>query len=361
MYIPFWNRTSRLQLQAFIIMVLLGVLTHAGATPTARDDLWVTNGTVYSSVTYGNNTGYSTGSGVGLDTVSGLLDTTFPKVAGTVNVVIANGAEGWYIGGNFTSAGGVARNNIARINADKTVDADWDPDANGAIHAILLSGTTLVVGGEFTAIGGVPRNRLAALITTLDTGFVTDWNPDADGPVLTMALLQTTLYAGGQFTHIGGMARNHIAAVDANLDEDGNTVITGWDPDANNFVRSLLLSADGETVYAGGDFTAIGGLSRNRIAAIDAGTDTNNAILMPMAVCASSCCQATSSMPVVILPISAARIAILLPHSIHCSISTTPPGGIQMPMASFVPCCWIIPLYMQAEILLPLVVKTAII
>jgi len=76
MYIPFWNRTSRLQLQAFIIMVLLGVLTHAGATPTARDDLWVTNGTVYSSVTYGNNTGYSTGSGVGLDTIGDPFTTT---------------------------------------------------------------------------------------------------------------------------------------------------------------------------------------------------------------------------------------------------------------------------------------------
>ena len=262
-----------------IIGLLWLAATHAKAAPNARSDLWVTNGAVYSSVTYGNNSGYSTGAGAGLDTVSGLLDTSFPKVVGTVNVVIANGANGWYIGGSFTSVGGVARNNLARINADKTVDADWDPDTNGEIHAMLLSGNTLVVGGAFTQIAGVARNRLAALIVTLNTNMATDWNPDADGTVLTMMLLGATLYAGGEFTLIGGLDRIHIAAIDANLDEDGNTVITSWAPDANvnGFVRTMVMSGDGLTLYVGGDFTSIGGKTRNRIAALDVGTDTNNA------------------------------------------------------------------------------------
>ena len=278
------NPRSRAPLRASVLLMLLliAVVGQAGAAPSVRDDLWVTNGPVYSSVTYGNDTGYSSGSAAALNTVSGLLDTSFPKVTGTVYVVIANGTDSWYIGGDFTSVGGIARNNLARINANKTVDVNWDPDADGPVHTMLLVGTTLVVGGEFTHIGGAARNHVAALITTLNSNFVTAWNPDTDDTVLTMALFDTTLYIGGEFTQVNvgsstPLDRNYIAAVDANIDEDGNTIINDWDPDADGFVRSIVTSGDGLQVYAGGDFTSIGGQSRIAIAALDSGTDTNNA------------------------------------------------------------------------------------
>ena len=144
---PAYNRDFCVPLWTLTLLWLLSyVFTSAHAAPSVRDDLWVTNGAVYSSVTYGDNTGYSTGAAAAISTVSGLLDTSFPKVIGTVDVVIADGSNAWYIGGNFTSVGGIARNNIARINADKSVDLDWDPDADGEIHTMMLVGTTLVVG-----------------------------------------------------------------------------------------------------------------------------------------------------------------------------------------------------------------------
>lgn len=267
--VPLWTLT--------LLWLLSSVFSSVHATPSVRDGLWVTNGAVYSAVTYGGNTGYSTGAAAALSTASGLLDTLFPKVIGTVNVVVADGTDAWYIGGNFTSVGGIARNNIARINADKSVDLDWDPDADGEIHTMMLVGTTLVVGGEFTHIGGIARNRMAALVTTQNSDFVTLWNPDVDNTVLAMALFDTTLYIGGEFTQVGGQARNYIAAVEANIDDQNNTIINDWNPGADGFVRSLEVSADGRNVYAGGDFTSIGGSSRNRIAGLDAGTNTNNA------------------------------------------------------------------------------------
>ncbi len=42
-----------------------------------------------------------------------------------------------------------------------------------------------------------------------------------------------------------------------------------WDPNASSTVATLT---NGSTVYAGGNFTSIGGQARNRIAALDAAT-----------------------------------------------------------------------------------------
>jgi hypothetical protein len=97
---------------------------------------WVVNGTVSAIVqdpvyhlTYigGNFTavGPRTGTGVPIDTTSAQPLTTFPQVNGTVNAVIADGNGGWYIGGTFTSVGGVTRNNIAHISSDYTVDSTF--------------------------------------------------------------------------------------------------------------------------------------------------------------------------------------------------------------------------------------------
>jgi hypothetical protein len=61
------------------------------------------------------------------------------------------------------------------------------------------------------------------------------------------------LYAGGNFTSIGGQARNYIAAVDA-----ATSAATSFDPNANGSVNALVISSS--TVYAGGGFSTVGGL-----------------------------------------------------------------------------------------------------
>ncbi|HMV36235.1 MAG TPA: hypothetical protein PKD60_10105, partial [Turneriella sp.] len=42
----------------------------------------------------------------------------------------------------------------------------WDPNANGSVSAILVSGTTVYAGGAFTSIGGMPISRFAAIDAT---------------------------------------------------------------------------------------------------------------------------------------------------------------------------------------------------
>jgi hypothetical protein len=178
-----------------------------------------------------------------------------------------------YLGGAFTTVDGSAFPRMAAINLlqDQPV-ATWAPQMNDVVRALAMSGngSSLYIGGDFTAIGAVARGRLAALSVT-SGGVVSTWNAsgegDANGTIHALQLSADgrTLYIGGDFTQIGGVARNHLASVSAST----GTVLP-WDPDADGSVRALALSADGATLYAGGEFSTIGGQARTGLAALEA-------------------------------------------------------------------------------------------
>jgi hypothetical protein len=73
------------------------------------------------------------------------------------------------------------------------------------------------------------------------------------------------VYAGGDFTGIGGQARNYIAELDAATAAAG-----AWNPWADGPVLALALGEG--TVFAGGSFHNIGRQIRNRVAGLDAVT-----------------------------------------------------------------------------------------
>ena len=174
------------------------------------------------------------------------------------------------------------RHHIAALDASTGRPTGWNPNVDGAVDALALSGSTLYAGGSFTSIGGAARSQIAALDIT--TGRATAWNANANPPitcetekcpagfgVLTLAVSGSTVYAGGYFTSIGGQARNRIAALDTRTGDASawNPNLAG--PDAyyefDEYVDALAVS--GTTVYAGGGFTSIGGQARNNLAALD--------------------------------------------------------------------------------------------
>ena len=188
------------------IAPVLGNNTNTINTSLAVNYPWITNGAVNAIVPDLTNNliyiggsftyvGPNTGSGVPLDENSGQALPTFPRVNGSISSVISDGAGGWYIGGNFTSVGGIARNRIAHILSDYTVDENFNPNANTTVNALALNGSTVYAGGNFATIGGQTRNCIAALDAV--TGTATTWNPDASSTVNALALSGSTVYAGG--------------------------------------------------------------------------------------------------------------------------------------------------------------------
>ncbi len=257
-------------------------VNNSNNTQKSLDNLWVTNSGVESVVVNdATNTIYiggsftlvgpPTGGGGVIDTASGKIDTGFPNINGIIYAVAPDGSGGWFIGGSFTFVGGIARNNIAHIKSDKTLDLSWNPDADGSVNAITVAGSTVYVGGNFTNIGGHTRYSIAAL--NASTGLLTAWDPNANGGIVNagvvnaIAVSDSTVYVGGNFTRIGGQPRNNIAALDAST---GNPKL--WNPDANFSVTALVVYSS--RLYVGGLFTSIGGQIRNNIAALDTTTGT---------------------------------------------------------------------------------------
>ena len=173
------------------------------------------------------------------------------------------------IGGFFSSVLGVARNNIARLNPDGTLDMEFDPNAERTVFAIVVqSDGHILVGGEFNAIGGQMRGRMARLDPV--TGLADSFNPNIPvGGVKSIAVqADGKILVGGDFGNIGGQARNRIARLDpvSGLADSFDPNVD--DPTGFGDVYSIVLQPDGK-ILVGGHYRIIGGQPRNHVARLD--------------------------------------------------------------------------------------------
>lgn len=151
--------------------------------------------------------------------------------------------------------------------------------ADGQIEDILVVDGVVYLAGRFQkvrppgeVIGGpleVARNWFAACDAA--TGAVLAWDPQATcdpgpfpscsngprGQTLALSADRLSIYLGGKFRSIGGVTRRDAAKVaraNAALDPS-------WLPEPNDRVQRLLVAPDGARVYIAGNFTAVGGCS----------------------------------------------------------------------------------------------------
>lgn len=187
-----------------------------------------------------------------------------PQTNGVVFSVLPVG-DRVYIGGDFTEVDGVPRNRLASIDAATGKLTGWNPGANGRVAALAASsdGARIYAGGDFTSVGGVTRNRAAAVDAT--TGAVGGWKANANSTVRALAVAGNRIYLGGSFTTVNGQGRARLAQVDGTT----GVLASGWTPTADNHVRALTFSPDGSRLYAAGDFSAVSGQSRSRLAALN--------------------------------------------------------------------------------------------
>ena len=195
------------------------------------------------------------------------------STAGSVSAVAVQADGKIVIGGYFTTVNGFARNGLARLNVDGTVDVDWNPNVNGAgIYSIAISGTNIYVGGQFIAVGGQTLDNLAKL-DMISGAADPAWKPnprtdgffDGNGRVVSVIVVGNNVYASGYFYNASGdFSHPYLARFNAN---GAGSIDSSWNPSPSFYVTRIV--SDGTNVFAAGNFTSIGGQSRNYLAKLN--------------------------------------------------------------------------------------------
>lgn len=170
--------------------------------------------------------------------------------------------------GDFTSVNGVGRNGIARLNADGSLDTNFDPGvgADQPLRAVAVQvDGKILIGGLFSSVDGTPASRLARLNPdgSLDSSF--NAQPGMNDAVLTLAIQQDLkIMVGGSFTIAKGVNRGRITR----LNSDGTVDPTiNFGTGADSFISTILIQPDEKMVVAGG-FQKFEGQSHPYIARI---------------------------------------------------------------------------------------------
>ncbi|HEY9172179.1 MAG TPA: immunoglobulin domain-containing protein [Verrucomicrobiae bacterium] len=179
------------------------------------------------------------------------------------------------IGGKFSTLCGVARSNLGRVNSNGSLDAAFSLGASGSSFfpgvgcLALQADGKILVGGGFSSLGGQTRTGIARINAdgTLDL----DFNPSPGGvqdpfwgPIVNSIAPQADgrILLSGEFTMFGGQSCYYVGRLSGN-----GTLDTGFNAGATESC-SVALQPDGK-ILLGGSFTAIGGQSRRSLARLN--------------------------------------------------------------------------------------------
>jgi hypothetical protein len=213
--------------------------------------------------------------GAAWSSLGGLISTGVNDRVRALTVFDDGTGPALYAGGSFIPAGGAAAIHMAKWDGAAWLPLNG-PNGNGmtaGVYAFAVfddgTGPALYAGGEFTTAGGIAANHIAKWDGSA-------WSPLAgpNGSGMNAAVLALTvfndgsgpaLYAGGSFTTAGGTVANRVAKWDGAAwsplpGPDGNGM--------NDSVLALTVFDDGRgpALYAGGNFSTAGGIHSWRIA-----------------------------------------------------------------------------------------------
>ena len=253
-----------------------GTNASVQASATQADGKVIISG--FFDLVFGNNTGPYQREFIARFNQDGTVDAGFnPGANGDINTIALQADGKILVGGTFTTLGGggsgiTMRNYIGRLNSDGSLDTSFDPGANSEVSAIALQADgKILVGGTFATLGGGGsgnnvRHHIARLNPngTIDTAF----NPGADGEVLTFATqADGKILVGGSFTQLAGSPRFNFGRLHA----DGS-IDAGFNP-GTGFPSTLAVQSDGRILVANGGGNPIKRL--NADGTVDSGFDAD--------------------------------------------------------------------------------------
>lgn len=176
------------------------------------------------------------------------------------------------VGGSLTSFNNVPVNRITRLNNNGSLDTSFHPGTGvGGISSYLYNiniqpDGKIIIAGSFSSYNGNARNCIARLNTdgSLDTNFII--GSGLNGNVRTTAIQSDgKIIIGGEFTSFNRVSRNNIVRLNAN-----GTLDNSFDPGTgtNDLVNSLISLPDGKIII-GGEFTTYNNLDKRYLARLN--------------------------------------------------------------------------------------------
>ena len=157
-----------------------------------------------------------------------------------------------YVVGNFTNAGGVSANRIAKW------DGSWNAIGTGLNSngdcIVADSNGVVYIGGIFTSAGGVSANRIVKLTGTTYTALGTGVTVGSVSDCCVDSF--DNLYITGSLTTVGGLSVNGIAMWDGSW----NMLGSGFSGGSGG--RGIAATVTNE-IYCVGTFTSAGGITVN--------------------------------------------------------------------------------------------------
>lgn len=259
------NDPLRLKVNAGVGLYATGKFTFAGKTKARNFAMW--DGTQWVAITdqYRNGiTGYA------------------------YSMIYDDKLKSLVLGGDMTMAASVQVNNLARYWGRQDGYAVWDDfngGTNGTVNTLSLpvdGGTNYLyfIGGNFTIAGGVSANHIAYAACPTDGG-ICSFNTLGNGIDFSPNTLSTSyggpayfrIYAGGP---AAGSQYKGIATWWEGEELDGEKPNNNQDPawsglaqGVNGDVQSTLMPDRHAKVYVSGTFTQAGGIPANGIAEWD--------------------------------------------------------------------------------------------
>lgn len=199
-----------------------------------------------------------------------LLAGTYSFSAAQVNAIVPQPDGHLLVGGIFTQADGSPHAGLVRLRSDGSLDNDFAPAfdrISGVVHfapvgiyaLAIQSDGRIVAAGVFSSVNGQARRGVARLMAdgTLDAAFDPATPAKVfpaqgiDGDVRHLSLgPKGEVYVAGSFTTVNGVARPALArlrAADGNLD----TTFAPTPIDRSSSVSALACQPNGDVLVAG--------------------------------------------------------------------------------------------------------------
>ncbi|MBX2917240.1 MAG: hypothetical protein KF856_18375 [Cyclobacteriaceae bacterium] len=184
----------------------------------------------------------------------GSIDNSFNPGSGAnclINAIALQSDGKIIIGGCFTSYNGTSRNRIARLNVDGSLDTSFNPGngTNAYVKTIAIqTDGKILIGGGFSEYNLVARNNIARLNSdgSLDTSF---------NKVFLSTSVQSIVIQPDRKILIGGEMYSGIQRLNQDGSHDASflsSIIGGTDFEVST-VYAIAIQPDGK-IIAGGDF-----------------------------------------------------------------------------------------------------------